>query len=410
MTNTDGDNTSFIRKLRQESELWLSEGIIDSRQRDAIMARYREAAEPGGAVIQSQLIFTLSILGALLLGAGLILFFSANWSAIPKWGKISLIFAGMLSSYGTGYYLGFEKGNYPRVGASLVLLGSIIFGAGIFLTAQAYNVSSHSAAGILMWGAGILPVAYALRLKPVLVLSIVTMLGWLFVEVVYGLYSPSGNFDLMPFLLLGAGLTLWGIGLMHEEFDSLRPLSSPYVVAGLPLTFLATYVFTFSGASRVSIAVLELPEVRLILIVMGSIIVLSQALRFFATRRPTKTQLIHESLLMLLMIVFAAAQLIYSHFVHIRAISVLLYNLIYAAAILWIIYIGYLKHMRVYVNMGVLFFALDVIGRYVDILWGMLHTSLFFVLGGALLIALGVALEKKRRRLLAAMGSLDYAD
>ncbi|MBF0556299.1 MAG: DUF2157 domain-containing protein [Nitrospirae bacterium] len=412
MMKKSGGNAAFISELGRQAEQWLGEGIIDARQRDLIMARYNEIPEPDKTVIPSRLILTLSILGVALFGAGVILFFSANWSEIPKWGKISIIFAGMLCSYGTGYYLSFEKGNYPRVGASLFLLGAIIYGSGIFLIAQAYNVSAHSPTGILMWGTGVLAIAYVLRLKPLLALSIVTLLVWLFMDISLGLRLSSGSFNMIPAFFLGAGVTLWGIGLMHEDFKSLSRLSSPYVAAGLPLTYLAAYVFTFEGASRISMEALDIFGVRALLIGIGCVFVLSQTLRLFSkTNERWRT---NEMLLLLLMIVFAVVPYIYSHLPadHVRSVFMVLFNLIYAAAILWIIFIGYLKHSRIYVNVGVVFFALDVLGRYVDILWGMLHTSLFFLLGGALLIALGVALEKKRRRLLASfgIGDLDYED
>lgn len=411
MMKKGSDTAIFVRELRQQSEQWLREGIIEPRQRDSIMALYPEIPESDNTVIPSRLISTLSILGALLLGAGIILFFSANWSAVPKWGKISLIFAGMLSSYGTGYYLYHDKGNYPKVGASLILLGSIIFGSGIFLIAQAYNVSAHSPLGILMWGVGVLPVAYAVKLKPLVALSVVTLMVWMFMEAYYSLKSPLGNYDIMPSIFLGAGVTLWGIGMMHEDFKALRRLSSPYLGAGLPLTFIAAYVFTFKDASRIGTGALNIFGIRALFIGMGCVIVLTQSLRLFSTSgtKDRERWRLHETLLMLLMLLFAAAPYIYSA-VDVRSISVVLFNLIYAAAILWIIFIGYLKHMRMYINVGVVFFALDVLGRYVDIMLGLLHTSLFFLLGGALLIALGVVLEKKRRMLLATIEVYNHAD
>ncbi|MBF0569007.1 MAG: DUF2157 domain-containing protein [Nitrospirae bacterium] len=416
MMKDSGGSATFIRELQQQVGLWLVDGIIDARQRDLILARYNETGEihqpveSDKTVIPSRLILTLSILGVLLLGAGIILFFSAHWSAIPNWGKIAIVFAGMLSSYGTGYHLSYEKGTYPGVGASLFLLGAIIYGAGIFLIAQAYNVSSHSPIGILMWGAGVLPMAYAVRLKPLLALSIVTLLVWIFMEISPGFNSLSGNSDMIPSLFLGVGVTLWGIGLMHEDFSSLNPLSFPYLAAGLPLTYLAAYVFTFKGAASMRAAGLDIFEVRAFYIGIGCIFLLSQALRLFCRARGKWRR--NETLLLLLMIVFTASPYIYSRFTGapVRSISLVLSNLIYAAAVLWIIFIGYLKRSRVYVNVGVVFFALDVLGRYVDILWGMLHTSLFFLLGGALLIALGVVLEKKRRKLLAAFGIGNYED
>jgi uncharacterized membrane protein len=47
-----------------------------------------------------------------------------------------------------------------------------------------------------------------------------------------------------------------------------------------------------------------------------------------------------------------------------------------------------------------LFFAFDVIARYFDLFWKLLPRSLFFILGGLLLLFGGVLLERKRRKIL----------
>jgi len=51
------------------------------------------------------------------------------------------------------------------------------------------------------------------------------------------------------------------------------------------------------------------------------------------------------------------------------------------------------------VNLGLLFFALLLVTRYVDLMWGMKNGALFFISGGLLLLLGGFGLEKIRRRL-----------
>ncbi|MCG6536466.1 MAG: hypothetical protein L7F78_17605, partial [Syntrophales bacterium LBB04] len=256
-----------------------------------------------------------------------------------------------------------------------------------------------------------LPVAYAVRLRPLLVLSIAAFLVWLFMEISPEIESHYGSVNIIPAVFLAAGVTLWGVGLLHRDFNSLSRLSLPYMAAGLPLTYLAAYVFTFKAA--IGAAVVFTSSMLTLVISFGCVFVLSQTLRLFskASRR------VDETLLLLLMIVFVAAQYIlpnlpysHSHAAQMRPIFLLLFNLIYAASVLWLIYIGYVKQIPSYVNVGMWFFALDVLGRYVDILWGLLHTSLFFLVGGGLLIAMGVTLEKKRRKVLASFCTVGLTD
>ncbi len=153
------EDLSFQRRLEKEAKRWLEEGIIDPQQRDRILQRYqlmRRAEEKAGP---AKLITTVSILGSLLVGIGIILFIASNWALIPRWAKLLLIFTSMLGSYGLGFYFRFEKRTYPRVGASLILLGSLIFGAGIFLIAQIFHIKAHEPNGLLLWAAGVLPLA-----------------------------------------------------------------------------------------------------------------------------------------------------------------------------------------------------------------------------------------------------------
>ncbi len=76
-------------------------------------------------------------------------------------------------------------------------------------------------------------------------------------------------------------------------------------------------------------------------------------------------------------------------------------NLVYAAMIVGIIVLGYIKRYNAYINIGILFFVLDVIARYFDFFWELLPRSIFFITGGIMLLAGGIFLEKKRRKVLA---------
>lgn len=77
------------------------------------------------------------------------------------------------------------------------------------------------------------------------------------------------------------------------------------------------------------------------------------------------------------------------------------FNLLYALQVIGVIVLGYLRRNRAYINLGLVFFVLEVIARYFDFFWKLLPRSLFFIGGGLLLLAGGIVLEKKRRKVLA---------
>jgi uncharacterized membrane protein len=395
------EDFSFQRKLEQEMDLWLKEGIILPDQKEQILARYRlfkkadEKAGPG------KLITTMSILGSILVGVGVILFIASNWSAIPKWGRLLVVFFSMLASYGSGFYLRYEAKNYPKVGASLILLGSIIFGAGMFLIAQIYHITVHYPNGPLLWGLFVLPLAYLLRFKSLISLAILVLLIWLGMEASLRI-SGSGYLEsitMVPLFLI-AGITLWGIGLMHREWRSLRMISSPYILIGSLITFIAGYLLTFNlHGWRVESGVL-------LIFFPGMAVLFLVAIIMRSLPEGKEKGWISETLsLVILVVVVICLSFL---FPKVPPTSVkgdgglrLFFNILFALEIFGLIILGFIRRYSVYVNIGLLFFALDVVARYFDFFWELLPRSLFFILGGLLLLFGGIILERKRRKILA---------
>lgn len=396
----------FHKRLKAEIDLWVNEHIITPSQKGLILARYTilDAAEEKTA--PGKLITTISILGALLIGIGIILFVASNWLQIPRWGKLSMIFVSMFLSYGLGYCIRYEKGDYPRVGAAAIFLGSMIFGAGIFLIAQIYHITVHYPNGVLLWSVGIFPLAYLLRFKTILSLAIMALLVWLGMEASF--WIPGFSFSMRPAfvtLYCMAGLVLWMIGLMHRSTESLRMIAGPYVVLGLVLAFSGGYALTFdvfrNAVGSRDLLIFYLPMTGIFLC----------AFIIHALTKPTERAWTAESLsLALIMAILLYLSLSYAGFPHLcRAhgeggvpfIMQSVANLIFAAGIIGIIFLGYTRKSIAYINIGLLFFVLLIIARYFDFFWKLLPRSLFFIAGGLILMLGGIILERKRRQILA---------
>jgi len=78
---------------------------------------------------------------------------------------------------------------------------------------------------------------------------------------------------------------------------------------------------------------------------------------------------------------------------------VLLFNLILALLILTLLFIGYQREDMRLVNIGMAYLSILVIVRYFDFFWELLPRSIFFTVGGLILILGSIALERKRRQL-----------
>ena len=401
------EDFSFQRRLEKEAEHWFEEGIITPEQKSRILQRYRllqKAEEKAGP---AKLITTVSILGALLVGIGIILFIASNWSLIPRWGKLLLIFLSLVGSYGFGFYFRFEKGNYPKVGASLILLGSLIFGAGIFLIAQIYHLKAHEPNGLLLWAMGVLPLGYCLHFKSLISLGLIDLLIWLGMEASSRMSHVGPEWAEGPLMILlfwTAGLTLWAIGLWHREWKSLKPISTPFILAGALLSLLVGFILTFFRAGFLEYGFAYRSSSNLFIHFYPALLILffiAVIFRYLPDEKERGWRLETTGLLFLL-----ATALVLSFYQKEILLALkrnlrLIFNLLFALEVLGLIYLGFLRRYSVYVNIGLLFFSLGVVARYFDIFWGLLPRSLFFILGGLLLLFGGIYLERKRRKVLA---------
>src|SRR3989304_4314553 len=141
--------SAFLRRLRKELPVWLQQGWVTPGSVQKILDHV--AAQRGTGVRYLPLAF--SILGVLLLGAGVITFFAANWSIMPKVAKLPLLFGSMWLAYaGAGYALRYREA--PQLGEALLLLGVILFGSNIMLIGQIYHIDAHYPNGVLLWALG----------------------------------------------------------------------------------------------------------------------------------------------------------------------------------------------------------------------------------------------------------------
>lgn len=112
---------------------------------------------------QKRTIQIIVTIGAILIGAGIFSFIASNWQEITKSIKVLLIIFSMLATYTVGWYLREERG-FIRTGNALIFLGSIIYGAGIFLLAQMFNVRVDWPDGFIIWMIGVIVLALAIDL------------------------------------------------------------------------------------------------------------------------------------------------------------------------------------------------------------------------------------------------------
>jgi uncharacterized membrane protein len=187
-----------IKWLFKEIDKWVNEGIIGTDQGEVLKNRY-PAAE--GTAWGRIIFFSI---GAILFGLGVILLFAYNWERMHKFAKLVLIFFALLAAHGAGFWLRQPESKYKTAGEGLHLLGTMLFGAGIWLIAQIYHIEEHYPNALLIWGLGALGLAWALPSISQGVVATILLVMWNSFEA----FDFKDPHLLSPFLILGAILPL----------------------------------------------------------------------------------------------------------------------------------------------------------------------------------------------------------
>jgi len=125
---------------------WMDAGLLDPVQAQRILAfeGRRGTRSPGGRRLFSVL---ASAFGALLMGAGVLLFVAANWAHLGPGARFALVLALV-----GGFHLAGAR--LPRLAVPLHGLGTLALGAGIFLAGQIFNLQEHWPGGLMLWALG----------------------------------------------------------------------------------------------------------------------------------------------------------------------------------------------------------------------------------------------------------------
>jgi uncharacterized membrane protein len=152
--------------------------------------------------IQKKAIRIIVTMGAIFVGAGIFVYIAANWQEMTKLVKVLIIVIAMIASYTSGWFFR-EKQHYERTGEALILLGAIIYGAGIFLVGQIFHIRGNWPDGFILWMIGVIAMAFAAESFSLFYLAIlvgiISIIGHPF-----GIFGNLSGYN--PFLLTSSFL------------------------------------------------------------------------------------------------------------------------------------------------------------------------------------------------------------
>ncbi len=216
--------SKHIRWLEGELKRWVGSGIIDTGRAEAIRKLYpvEQAARPWALIV-------FSGIGAVIVGLGIVLLFAYNWQYMSKAAKLSVVFSSLVISHAVGIWLFLKSERFCGVGEALTVLGSMLFGAGIWLVAQIYHIEEHFPTAFLFWGLGTLVLAWAMPSIVQAIMAAVLFTIWAGVEAVEFNGAMHWAIPLM--------LSLWVLAYLRR---SILLLSVLILASGFVLGFLSS--------------------------------------------------------------------------------------------------------------------------------------------------------------------------
>jgi uncharacterized membrane protein len=397
------------RKLIEiEGQRWVELGIVTPVQYKQILKLYTERDHAIGLV---------PLLGSILLGLGLLSFIAANWQGISEVFRLIIILIALCGFYFTGE--SFLRKNQEKLGMACIGLGLISFGAGIILIAQMFHLQAYDVSSWIVWGIAGTALTYLYRSRYLFLLSliIITITEWYsvvefnhfsypaFAIMIIGLGSYVWNrkdslvtwlfsisFIIQAFMLVEVNdwHFLWvfiPIMLLYTLGDALQEtkIRTPFQSAALITTYLFDFYFIIVVGNQAHIDLYDnmLALTFPFLLSAAFIFVISIYLKLRQKRGVSGFDWILMPVLLYL-----------PFEVDILYIFILF---LFSSFILWR---GYVEEWRFKINLGTLLFLSSTMAAYIKLTWDFMDKSLFFIIGGAILLVLSWILNRRRNKFL----------
>ena len=219
---TDPQRRWFAGELAE----WRAEGLVTPEQADRLAARYETGADAEGRK-RSTFVFALQSVAALLAGLAVLLLIGFNWEDFPRAAKLAIVIATVAGVHAAGFFLRFREraaaaadgtGEAPspetqprRLSEVVFFLGCLLYGAGIWLVAQAFHLDVHYPDGVWWWALGTLP--FVLCLDTALCHALLIALAglWAGMEVIGFMHLSGAPWDGRPWPNGAYSLPLFGL-------------------------------------------------------------------------------------------------------------------------------------------------------------------------------------------------------
>ncbi len=388
--------------LKKEGAKWIEKGLIEEDQLKGIVSLYDKKSNN-----------LLPILASLLIGLGVLTFIASNWGQMSDLFRFTLICAALIGFNLTGLYL-LDKGK-RTLGIAWIGIGTLTFGAGIFLTAQIFHIVSYSANAFVLWTLIALLTYFILPNRYYYLLSLVIGTA--------GLIYSAVSFQ--SFSIILAILVVIGVGITTlKENESLFYHLYAVALTITGITFLVGYDLTYIWMTIVFLLIYGLSEwipiekarfafknislLGVVILTLVHVFLLEDMIRYNENMMPA---LLPYFLLLLITLGFISwskyRRATETHWIDLILFTPLFligetasvyYLLLVFGYSLYILVEGYKLEDPTQINWGTFLFLISTLVAYIQLAWDFLPKSMFFLAGGILLFLLSWYLERRRRK------------
>lgn len=347
-----GKDYSFLKK----ELVWLKENKkIDEKTFDEILNEY--TLKEGANFIRIVL-----IIGAVLIGLGVITFIGSNWLYLSRPEKLLIIIAFYLTS---AYFSFRTRIKYPKTSRSLVYLTLLVYGSGIFLIMQMFSFSLDYTYGFLYFALGVLPAAVLFKDNLIFIADAV-----LFIIFIFSAYDHSQY----PYIIL---LIIPSLYLINKKY-----LDLALNIIFVNFLTIISLILLLDNFDFKSIGILW--------------IMFFTGFLFFYL--PFKENHIFHRFTGLMLSGITGILITIPDIWEDTAITILKDNSKIVTVIFSILFMLYLLYLTKKQNLLALLFICILIFRYyIDTLYNFLPKSMFFIIGGAILLFFGFYFERLRK-------------
>ena len=366
---------------------WQAKGLIDENLTKALED---EVDEVNKQTFRLAVQITFYTIGVILLGTSVITFIAANdWilrllEHMILLKPLLLFIVTLLFLFG-GYYLAYEKKNLPGLGNALIFLSTILIGGTYALLTQIYNIDDNAAMILWLWFLSVFPLAFIFKSKAINWLSIILFICAFCSMYAYWDYDWGLIWTIyMPFII---GSILYSAGNTNIVQEKYTAFAVSYKLTALLPMFITFLILIFSVENSYHITKYNyiIPPVLIILFNAVNFVLNKNKNDFF---KAEAAFLIAVPLFMLILMLVPS--------VNILSVTI--------AAHLFIIYLiwggfsfGYKYENVSLINLTNLMLIIYVLSTYCRFAWSFMDKTLFFFVGGAALISLGIFLEKHKK-------------